>query len=154
MAQNGHSQKPELEGRNMSQKKGISAWVMTWETTTTQGKGKKRKLAAVLHYRHAGKAEELAKFLYANRELDVYGQLAYANGKPPEHLEYESIDAGYIYGENPHLWIRPVKNLRVVTSKSGKEKLAWDDPEPKPSPARKIFQKDAEIIKARQHSDS
>lgn len=108
-------------------KKGMFAWLVTWETTGNYVRADKGEIAAVLNPRLWGHTvRELLEFIYVNEELDLHGRLEYAKSKTTPYRA-EVAENGYICGHNLFLWARPVENLRVVEDENGQEVLAWEE---------------------------
>ncbi|MBI3799371.1 MAG: hypothetical protein HY268_20695 [Deltaproteobacteria bacterium] len=128
----------------MPQKKGRSAWLITWEATGGYMKGAKRgrkKYAAILNPNWSPDVVcTILESLYAYEEqVSLIDCLEYAKvssgvssparkKSPYPYLAKKNPYKGdYICGDSLYLRARLVDELQVIEEKNGREKLVWKD---------------------------
>jgi hypothetical protein len=112
-------------------KKGMVAWLVTWETTGDYVRTDKGEVAAVLNPRSGDDTvREMLEFIYVNEELDLHGRLEYAKSKTTLYRA-EAAKNGFICGHNLFLRARLVENLRVVEDENGQEIPVWEERKPR-----------------------
>ena len=129
----------------MRRKKGIAAWLVTWEAMGRNAEAAiKDPVAAVLDPRLPGRrVAAVMELLYANAAYSLDERLdlvRYRRGNPYP-ARFDAIDGapweGHITcGHHPFLEARLVDALRVERDESGQERLLWND-RPRPAPIKR-----------------
>ena len=122
--------------KRMRAKKGIAAWLVTWEGLGDRSK-MKRKVAAILNpHWSPRRVLEYVEFIYVINNYSIDEQIAYAKNKSfnPYPAEFNRIrgvpwDGQIICGHNPFLYARLVDDLQ--SGGGGGEDIVWKD-RPKP----------------------
>lgn len=120
-------------------RRGISAWLVTWEHSGDHAKPP-TTVAAVLNPRLSGRRiTEIVELLYANASYDPSERIAIAGRRAsnPYPARFGTLygtpwEGEITCGHNPWLEARLVDNLRAEKNSSGEERFAWDE-RPKPS---------------------
>lgn len=123
----------------MRRRRGVSAWLVTWEHVGEHARPL-RRVAAVLKPRlPADCVLYIVEVLYEDTSLAPSDQVSILRNPAahPYPAAYDSIDGipwqGRILGgHNPYLLARKVKNLRVEDDAAGAQAFAWDELPPPP----------------------
>ncbi len=119
-------------GHSKGSRKGISAWLVTWEHCGDHARPE-RRIAAVLSPRwSAERVREYVELLYVNSIFSLPERIAYARGKsfnpyPAKFASHRGVPCydPVICGHNPWLEARKVDNLRVDTSEG--DSVKWSE---------------------------
>lgn len=116
-------------------RKGIVAWLVTWEHIGDHAKPTREVEAFFNPHWSADRVIVLVEFIYASKEYSLAEQISIAKSRKNNPYPATRTERGHITcGHNPWLHARLVDNLRVETTASGKDKVTWDErPEPKHS---------------------
>src|SRR5689334_17955929 len=117
----------------MKKRKGLSAWLVTWEWSGDHAK-RRDKVAEILDPRTSPeRVRQIVELLY-HREASLSEKIAWRLRRhhqpyPAEFMRLEGVQwAGEIIcGHNPWLRARLVKNLILKTDLEGKESATWND---------------------------
>jgi hypothetical protein len=124
----------------MRRRRGISAWLVTWEAMSEGSAAKvQQRIAAILNPRWSDRrVEELVELLYANATYSLDERIALVRGtwKNPYPVRYGTLNGvpwtgRMVCGHNPFLEARLVDDLRVVVNDDGTERPVWKE-RPKP----------------------
>ena len=122
--------------------RGISAWLITWESVSDHAKPTD-VVAAVLNPRLSGRRVlEIVELLYANASYDTSERIAFVKSpqRNPYRAQFGKLHDGVpwegeiICGHNPWLEARLVSNLRAERDADGLEQFVWEE-RPRPAPA-------------------
>ena len=114
-------------------KKGLSAWLVTWEWSGAHAEPKK-KVAEILNPRlSTERVREIVEVLY-NHDASLSEKVAWRLLKrhQPYRAEYPTIEGvpwrgQIICGHNPWLLARLVDDLSINTGVGGEELVTWTD---------------------------
>jgi hypothetical protein len=118
----------------MGKKKGVKAWLVTWDHSGDHAKPNK-KIAAILNPRwSADKVREYVEILYASSEYNFSERIAYASNpkRNPYPAEFSRVKGtrwlGQITcGHNPWLFARKVENLHTIDNNENEESVSWNE---------------------------
>ncbi|MFA5115680.1 MAG: hypothetical protein WC486_00150 [Candidatus Omnitrophota bacterium] len=123
---------------NKRSKKGIAAWLVTWECVGDHAKPE-RKIAAIFNPRwSAERIREYVELIYVNSYYSISERISYAKNRRfnPYPAEFARINGvtwqGQITcGPNPFLFARLVDNLVAADDSDDEERIVWTE-RPKP----------------------
>jgi hypothetical protein len=115
-------------------KKGITAWLATWDWLGNHAKPK-RKIAAIINpHWSPDHVREYLELIYVNSYYSLPERIAYAKNRsfnpyPAEFVRVNGVPwQGQITcGHNPSLFARLVDNLAATTETDDEEKLVWTE---------------------------
>lgn len=125
--------------RRHRNKKGVSAWLITWSGTGSSAEWEGR-MAAVLDPRLSGdRVKEIVGLIHATSLYTPDEQIRWMirpedNPYPPEFGQLRGVTwkGQILCGHNPYLSARLVDELRVETADDGTETPVWEErPRPK-----------------------
>lgn len=113
-------------------KKGMAAWLVTWEWAGDHAK-RDEKIAAILNPRWSpDRVREYVEFIYVNSYYTLSERAAYAKSRSssPYRAQFNRVSGirwgGQIFcGHNPFLFARLVDDLVVIEQPDGEEKVVW-----------------------------
>ncbi|GAB6265520.1 MAG: hypothetical protein STSR0001_09650 [Methanothrix sp.] len=102
-------------------------WLVTWESWDDKKIKDKDRISAILDDSlPLEDVLKIVKLLYINHECTISERLQYANGRfDPFSAQVDYSKETIVYGHDPHLFARRVKNCRVEGD-GWEEKLHWD----------------------------
>lgn len=118
-----------------------SAWLITWEETTSSSKRLEERVIAIFDSRTgSGTIKEfIERFYMADETLSDKVYYSSRRHKYPYRAQYDTApNGGYLYysitcGHNPWISARIVKNLRLRVDSEGVEHISFDKIPPPPS---------------------
>ena len=113
-------------------RKGITAWLVTWEWVGDHAKSK-RKVAAILNpHCSPDRVQEYVEFIYVNSYYSISERIAYAKNRhfhpyPAEFVRVNGVpwQGQIICGHNPWLFARLVDNLAATDESDDEETIVW-----------------------------
>lgn len=127
-----------MRSSSKSSRKGIKAWLVTWEGDGDHAKPE-RKIAAILNpHWWPRRVREYVEFIYVNSCYSVSERIAYAKNRsfnpyPAEFLHMNGVvwRDRITCGDNPLLYARVVDNLAATGEPDDEESVVWAErPEP------------------------
>lgn len=108
-----------------------TVWLITWEPNFKDSK----KIATILNSRTSSeKVKDILEQLYVNSEYSLSERLLYAKSKKnnPYPVRFDILDeipwwGKMSCGNNPYLYARKVKNLRLKINGDENEYLEWQE---------------------------
>jgi hypothetical protein len=115
-------------------KKGITAWLITWEWMGDHAKAE-QKIAAILNPRWSSKrVREYVESIYVDSHYSIAERIAYAktrsfNPYPAEFVRVSGVawEGQITCGHNPWLFARLVSNLAAAGESDGHNGVIWSE---------------------------
>lgn len=116
----------------MKTKKGVSAWLILWNSSN-EAKIPKDKVAAILSPKLAGRyVATIMQLLYANAAYNYAERINFATRKwNPYPAQFNGWEGEITCGHNPYLEAFLVDDLKTITDKNAQEEIIFKK-RPKP----------------------
>src|ERR1700678_329025 len=131
----------------MKRRKGVKAWLVTWEWAGNHARPKDRRVVEILDPRlRPERVRQIVERIYhADALLTEKIGWRLRRRKQPYPAEFQFLEGmqwqyDILCGHNPWLRARLVDNLTVETDADGKETASWDERHPLPE-VRKMLRR-------------